>query len=100
MVFAQARRPVGKALAHLREDGAAHVELDAVALPVVEAQGFDALVLRERVGEAGGRVLAAGEQNEGGGVQGHIRQRRGRCSPNVRFSQAGQSRGYDPAHER
>jgi DNA-binding GntR family transcriptional regulator len=73
------RRPIREALAHLQEDGAAHVELDAVALPVVEAQGFDALVLRERIGEAGGRVLAAGKQNEGGGVQGHIRRRR--CMP-------------------
>jgi hypothetical protein len=78
---------VRKALAHLREDGAAHVELHAVALPVVEAQGFDALVLRERVGKAGGRVLAAGEQDEGGGVQGHFHQRRGRCSPKAQFSQ-------------
>jgi hypothetical protein len=39
-----------------------------VALAVVEADGLDALILVERLGQAGGGVLAAGEEDECGGV--------------------------------
>ena len=66
MVVAQARAPAGvergKRLAHA---GAA-IELDAVALAVVEADGLDVRVPRERPREAGGGILAAGKQHQGG----------------------------------
>ena len=42
------------------------VELDAVALAVVEADGLDMAVSVERPGEAGGAVLAAREQDQRG----------------------------------
>ncbi len=41
------------------------IELDPVALAVIEAQRLDAGVTVERPGEAGGRILPAGEQDEG-----------------------------------
>jgi len=58
MIVGHARSPTRKALAHPREDYLPRVELDAMALPVVEADGLDAVVALERPGEAGGRVLS------------------------------------------
>ncbi len=46
-------------------DGVAAGELHGMALAVAEAQRFDAAVAGECPGEAGGTVLAAGEQDEG-----------------------------------
>ena len=40
------------------------VELDAMALAVIEADRLDALEAIERPGEAGRRILAAGIENE------------------------------------
>ena len=42
------------------------IELDAMALSVVEGDGLDVLEAVERPGEAGGGILAAGEQHQGG----------------------------------
>ena len=36
-----------------------------MALPVVEADGLDALVALERPGKAGSGILATGEKNQG-----------------------------------
>jgi len=64
MVIAQARSPLGKVpgqpLAHLL----AHLHFHAVALAVVKTQGLDALVERQRLRQAGGRILAAGKQDQ------------------------------------
>src|SRR5439155_12348032 len=46
------------------EDDRATVELDRVALAVAEADGLDAREIRERPREAGGRILAAGEEHQ------------------------------------
>ena len=46
------------------------VELDAVALAVVEGDGFDTFVTRKRMGQAGGGVLPAREKDECGRVHG------------------------------
>ena len=47
-------------------DGLAAGELDGVALAIGETDRFDALVAMQGPGEAGGGILAAGEQDEGG----------------------------------
>ena len=48
------------------EQAVAAVELDGVALAVVEAQRLHAREAAERPGEAGGGILAAGKQHQGG----------------------------------
>jgi hypothetical protein len=63
MIAAEARRPARKFAPQPREDARPAIELGAVALPVVEADGLDARVALERPGQADGRILAAGEQN-------------------------------------
>jgi hypothetical protein len=63
MIFAQARCPARKLLAYLLNDNFSAVELDAVALAVVEADGLDLLEALERPGEAGGRILPAGKED-------------------------------------
>ena len=60
-----ARPSAGTARAQRRAHAGAAVELDAMALAVVEADGLDARVARERPGQAGGGILAAGEQHQG-----------------------------------
>src|SRR6266853_1572213 len=65
VILAELPAPRGKALAQLREDDRAALELDRVALAVAEADGLDAREIRERPGEAGGRVLPAGEEQQG-----------------------------------
>ena len=56
----------------LRAQGLPHLQpglqLDAMPLAIVERDGFDTLVLVERVGQAGGGVLAAGKKDECRGV--------------------------------
>ena len=48
MVLAQARRPVGKAFADAGQHGQARVQLDAVALAVVERHGFHMRIALQR----------------------------------------------------
>jgi hypothetical protein len=73
MVLAQPGRPLGKVpsqpLAHLL----AHLHFHAVALAVVKTQGLDALIQRQRLRQAGGRILAAGEQHQRGRMARHRR---------------------------
>ena len=66
VVVAEPLRPLRAnacdALAHART----HLELDAVALAVVEADGLDTGEALERPGEADGGILPAGKQHERG----------------------------------
>jgi hypothetical protein len=64
VVVAEAHGPIRKIAAERGADGVAHGELDAVALAVVEADGFDMGEAVERPGEAGSRILAAGKQHQ------------------------------------
>src|SRR5216683_1595394 len=64
VVFAEFFSPRGKTLAQLGEDHRAALELDRVALAVVEAHRLDAREIRERPGEAGGRILPARKKHE------------------------------------
>ena len=64
VVFAEFFSPRGKTIAQLGEDHRAALELDRVALAVVEAHRLDAREIRERPGEAGGRILPAGKKHE------------------------------------
>ena len=73
MVFAKPGTPGRKALAQARQQQGSHVEFDPVPLTVVEAQRFDTLVLIERLGQASGRILAAGKQDKCSGVHGENR---------------------------
>src|SRR5258706_2556971 len=61
VVLAEARSPARKFFLQLLEDPRPAIQLDAVALAVVEADGPHALVALGRPGKAGGRVLTAGE---------------------------------------
>ena len=70
VVFAQARRPLRELAANLGQHVLARIEFDMVALAVVETQGFDAFITRERVGQAGGGVLSTGKKDQGGSVHG------------------------------
>jgi hypothetical protein len=58
MIVRHPRGPARELRSHAREDRLARVELDAMALAVIEADGLDALVALERPGEAGSRVLS------------------------------------------
>jgi hypothetical protein len=64
VVFAQARAPIGEGFAQPLQHRPPAIELDAMALAVVEADRFDMLVALQRPGQTGGRVLAAGEQHQ------------------------------------
>jgi hypothetical protein len=61
MVVAYFFFPGGKFTRKTGKDVLSCVELEAMALPVVEAYGFDARVPLERPREAGGGILPAGE---------------------------------------
>jgi hypothetical protein len=63
-VLAEPRGPRREFGAQARKHARPRLELDAVALPVIEADGFDPLIARERPGEAGGGVLPAREENQ------------------------------------
>ena len=64
MIFTELAPPIGKGPRQCLADAGAHVELDAVALAVVETDGLDPVETIERPGETGGRILAAGKQYE------------------------------------
>jgi len=64
-VLAEPCGPIGKCRSDLGEHRAAAVQLDTVALPIVEANGLDMREAGKRPGEASRRVLATGKQHEG-----------------------------------
>jgi hypothetical protein len=59
VVVTQARRPTRKSSGQFTPHGQPAIELDAVALTVVEADGLDPGVAIKRPGQAGGGILAA-----------------------------------------
>jgi len=61
VIVAEAGGPVGKLVFECGDDFAALIELDAMALAVVEADGLDAVVTVKRRSEADSGVLSAGE---------------------------------------
>ena len=64
VVVAEPRAPARKLAAQLRAHVQPALELDVVALAVVEADRLDVGVALERPGQADGRVLTAGEQDQ------------------------------------
>ena len=64
MVFAEPLAPRSGELRQPLANARAHVELDDVALPIIEADGLDAGKALQRPGEADRGILAAGEQNQ------------------------------------
>ena len=72
VVVAEPRFPAGVERGHAVADARAQIELDRVALAVIEADRLDPGEALKRPGEADGGVLPAGEQDEGGVVgEGH-----------------------------
>ncbi len=70
MVLAEPACPGGDDPRQPLPQGGAPVELDPVTLAIVEPQGLDPVEPVERPGQAGGRILAAGEQHQRGAVPG------------------------------
>src|SRR5690349_17098440 len=70
MVIAEPFRPGRPQRRQALAQPPAHLELGAVALAVVEADGLDAGETFERPREADGRILAAREQHQGGVARG------------------------------
>src|SRR3954464_6795722 len=66
MVFAELLLPVGELHSNTGKNFPANLELDAVALAVIEADGLHQGVALERPGEARGGILPAGKENQGG----------------------------------
>src|SRR5205085_2862477 len=64
MVGAELGAPVDESLEQLRANVQARLELDQMALPVVEADRLDVGVAFERVRQADRGVLPTGEENE------------------------------------
>src|SRR6185437_4416521 len=65
MVLAEALGPIRRELTEGGDDGRAAGELDLVALAVVERHRLDRVEAVERPGEAGGRILPAGKDDDG-----------------------------------
>jgi len=61
-IIAETRGPVRKRSLDCGEHGAAALQLDAVALAIIEAHGLHVLEARQRPGETGRGILAAGKQ--------------------------------------
>ncbi len=74
MVVAKPLRPGRPQRRHPLAHARPHLELGAVALAIVEADGLDPHEALERPGEADGRVLPAGKQHKRG-VGGHVNHR-------------------------
>lgn len=66
MAFAEFGGPIGTQALDAVEQARAAVELDGVALAVVEAQRLHARKAVQRPGKAGGGILTAGEQHQCG----------------------------------
>lgn len=65
MVRPQSRRPFGFHRGQPVADRRAAGELDLMTLAIVEAKGLDMAVAVEGPGQAGGRILPAGEEDKG-----------------------------------
>ena len=68
VVLAQPAGPLREALAHGGQHLGAGLQLHLMALAVVEADGLDPREALQRPGQAGGGILAAGEQHQGTGM--------------------------------
>jgi hypothetical protein len=64
MVFAERAAPVGEFTAQALENRSPAIELNAVALAIIEAYRLDGGKPSQRPGEAGCRILPSGEQDE------------------------------------
>jgi hypothetical protein len=64
MIVTEALRPARESRPDARQDGFPRVELDAVALAVVEADRLDARIALERPGKAGRGILSSGEEDQ------------------------------------
>ncbi len=82
MVLAELVAPLRKLRAYLAQHHHTRLQLDAVALAVIKGNGFNAFVALQGVGQAGGRVLATGEEYEGAGMHGpNVKTRRSPITP-------------------
>jgi hypothetical protein len=66
VVFADSPGPFREAPADFRQDYQPLIEFDAMTLPVVKSDGLDRLEAVEGPSQAGGGILAAGEQDQSG----------------------------------
>lgn len=64
VIHAHARRPLHKLLARWVKHAQPGLEFSLEALAAVQCDRFHALVAAERLGQAGGGVLAPGQQDE------------------------------------
>jgi hypothetical protein len=64
VVLAEPRCPAGKLALQPFKNLFSAIELDAMALAVVETDGLDELVALKRPREARGRVLSAGKKDQ------------------------------------
>ena len=64
MVVRELCGPLRKLRAQARENPLPRIELDAVALAVVEADGLDARIALERPGKAGRGILSSGKEDQ------------------------------------
>ena len=64
MVFAEPLAPRSRELRQPLANARAHVELDGVALAIIEPDGLDPGKALQRPGEADRRILTAREQNQ------------------------------------
>ena len=66
MALAELFCPIRAQRSHAVEQAVPALQLDGVALPVIESEHFDALKALQRPGEAGGGILSAGKQHQRG----------------------------------
>lgn len=69
MVFAKLVGPLRELLLDAFDEVFAAGQFNDVPLAILKANGFNALVSFECLSQAGGRVLATREQNQGRGVE-------------------------------
>jgi hypothetical protein len=67
MVGAEPVGLIGEKRRHARTNRKARLKLDSMALPVVKPHGLNPLISEQRPSEAGGGILPAGKQHQGGG---------------------------------
>ncbi|MNT63349.1 hypothetical protein D3C72_2011570 [compost metagenome] len=66
MILAQAAVPLGRLLAHLFQHAGTHGQFDRVALAIIKADGFDAAIVLEGPGQAGGGILSTAKEHQCG----------------------------------
>lgn len=64
MILAETFCPFGKRRAQSRNNALPRLKLDSMPLPVIEPDGFDAIVARQGARETHGRILTAREQHK------------------------------------